>query len=329
MIKVLDLFSGIGGFSYGLKQTGGFKTVAYCEIESYAREVLLRRMQDGQLDPAPIHTDITKLDGRPLRGHVDLICGGFPCQDLSVAGKLAGIDGSRSGLWGEYARLIREIRPRYIIVENVPNLLVLGMHRVLGDLASSGYDAEWSCISAAEMGAPHKRDRVWIIGERQDVADAVSGRRNGLEAAREQELPSQTEPRLSHRDRTECGVIGERQDVADSDRERPEYKITKERKSGQAERQMLGRHGKKLADSDEQGPQGYGGLGSERDCPCQWATWSCCRSHEDERLARSGIRRVSNGIPHRVDRLKGLGNAIVPQIATYLGHQILEMEKHP
>ena len=298
-IQVLDLFSGIGGFSYGLKQAGGFRTVAYCEIEKYAQKLLLARMEGGELDSAPIHTDITKLDGRPLRGHVDLICGGFPCQDLSVAGKQAGIDGERSGLWGEYARLIREIRPRYVLVENVPNLLVLGMHRVLGDMAASGYSISWSCISASEMEAPHKRDRVWIISE-----------------------------------------------LADSDRERPEYKITKERKSGQAERQMLGRHGKNVADSDEQRLEGAGtegkmagrdtttrfsGSGSaelrEYQCSCRNQQWACSRIHEDQRLARSGIRRVSNGIPHRVDRLKALGNSIVPQIATYLGHQILEASR--
>ena len=321
MINTLDLFSGIGGFSYGLKQTGGFRTVAYCEIEEYAQEVLLRRMSgpNRQLDPAPIHTDITKLDGRPLRGHVDLICGGFPCQDLSVAGKLAGIDGSRSGLWGEYARLIREIRPRYVLVENVPNLLVLGMHRVLGDVAASGYDAEWSCISAAEMGAPHKRDRVWIIGE---LADSKGNRLVFYDVNREE-----TEgdgPRTP---------FGGSKNVADSDSvlrfdvRGPKYKSPQPQISRISIDCNSGR--KELADSDEQGPQGYGGLGSERDCPCQRTTWSCSRAHEDERLARSGIRRVSNGIPHRVDRLKSLGNAIVPSIAEFLGHRILEMEKHP
>ena len=94
---------------------------------------------------------------------VDVLCGGFPCQDLSVAGRGAGIDGARSGLWAEYARLIRELRPRYVVVENVPALLVRGLGRVLGDLAALGYDAEWDCLPASAFGAPHRRDRVWIV----------------------------------------------------------------------------------------------------------------------------------------------------------------------
>ena len=302
-IRILDLFSGIGGFSYGLKQAGGFRTVAYCEIEEYAQEVLLHRMEEGQLDPAPIHTDITKLDGRPLRGHVDLICGGFPCQDLSVAGKLAGIDGERSGLWGEYARLIREIRPRWVIVENVPNLLVLGMHRVLGDLASSGYDAEWSCISAAEMGAPHKRDRVWIIGQ---LADSDSVLRFDVRGPKSKS----PQPQIS---RISIDCNSGRKELADSDRIR------------------LERIGSDSYSQRWQGPPGgQTGLCSrtnEGGCSCRNQQWACSRIHEDARLARSRICRVSNGIPSRVDRLKALGNSIVPSIAEYLGHRILESSR--
>lgn len=156
-LKVLDLFSGIGGFSLGLERTGGFKTVAFCEIEEFPRRVLAKHWPH-----VPIFHDVRELRAEHV-GAVDVICGGFPCQDISSAGQRAGIDGQRSGLWGEIARLVGELRPRYVIVENVARLLADGMGRVLGDLSALGYDAEWEVISASGVGAPHLRDRVWIV----------------------------------------------------------------------------------------------------------------------------------------------------------------------
>jgi DNA (cytosine-5)-methyltransferase 1 len=162
-IRVLDLFSGIGGFSLGLKRAGGFRTVAYCEIEPYCQAVLLARMRDGWLDTAPIHSDITRLDGKPWRGRVDAITGGFPCQDISWAGQGGGLRGERSGLWREIFRLICEIRPSLVVVENGSALLFRGLDGVLSDLAEGGYDAEWSMLRARDFGAPHKRDRVYLV----------------------------------------------------------------------------------------------------------------------------------------------------------------------
>jgi DNA (cytosine-5)-methyltransferase 1 len=158
---VLDLFSGIGGFSLGLERAG-MKTVAFCEIDPYCRKILAKHW------PAvKIHDNIKQLDGKQYVGTIDVICGGFPCQDLSTAGRQAGISGKRSGLWGELHRIIGEVRPRYAIVENVTNLLAgergAWFGRVLADLASLGYDAEWHCIPASYVGAPHRRDRVWIV----------------------------------------------------------------------------------------------------------------------------------------------------------------------
>jgi DNA (cytosine-5)-methyltransferase 1 len=155
-LKTLDLFSGIGGFSLGLERTGGFETVSFCEIDKFCKKVLAKHWPN-----VPCHDDITKLTGSMV-GEIDVICGGFPCQDISVAGRGAGIDGERSGLWGEYARIIRELRPRYVIVENVSALLGRGIGRVLGDLAALGYDAEWHCIRGHEIGAPQQRDRIFI-----------------------------------------------------------------------------------------------------------------------------------------------------------------------
>lgn len=162
-MRVMDLFSGIGGFSLGLKRAGGFRTVAYCEIDPYCQQVLQARMLDGSLDTAPICTDITRLDGKPWAGRVDVICGGFPCQDISLAGKGAGLAGERSGLWREMGRLVRQVGPRYVLVENVSAILDRGLGDVLADLAASGYDAEWDCLPASAFGAYHERDRTWIV----------------------------------------------------------------------------------------------------------------------------------------------------------------------
>lgn len=163
-LRVLDLFSGIGGFSLGLERTGGFETVAFCEIEEFPRRVLAKHWPE-----VPCYHDIRDLSGERLAADgiaVDVICGGFPCQDLSEAGARAGIDGERSGLWREYARLIGELRPAVAIVENVPELLSgaggAWFARVLGDLAALGYDAVWHCVQAADLGAAHIRDRLWV-----------------------------------------------------------------------------------------------------------------------------------------------------------------------
>jgi len=159
--RVLDLFSGIGGFSLGLERAG-MRTAAFCEIDAYCRKVLAKHWPD-----APIHDDIRQLDGSQYAGTIDVVCGGFPCQDLSIAGYRKGIEGKRSGLWSELHRIIQQVRPRYAIVENVTNLLAgergTWFGRVLGDLAEIGYDAEWHCVSASAIGAPHHRDRVWVI----------------------------------------------------------------------------------------------------------------------------------------------------------------------
>ena len=163
-MKVLDLFSGIGGFSLGLERAG-MTTVAFCEIDKKAQQVLRNHWPN-----VPIFEDVCTLTKELLdeRGiTIDGICGGFPCQDISLAGKGAGIEGERSGLWTEYARIISELRPKFVIVENVSALLSRGLDRVLGDLAEIGYDAEWHCIPASAVGLPQSRDRIWIVAYSQ------------------------------------------------------------------------------------------------------------------------------------------------------------------
>lgn len=236
-LRVLDLFSGIGGFSLGLERTGGFETVAFCEIEPFCRNVLAKHWPG-----VPIYDDVRTLTADALRRDgiaVDVICGGFPCQDISVAGKQAGIDGARSGLWAEIARLSGELRPRFVIVENVAALLGLGMGLVLGDLAEIGFNAEWHCIPASAVGAPICRDRVWLVAWPNE---------NGFQG---------------------WGAHAER---------------------------LLG-----------EAPLVAGDVWGSIPVP---------------RLYRS-----RNGVPHLVDRLAALGNAVVPQIPELIGRAILEAER--
>lgn len=173
MLTVLDLFSGIGGFSLGLERTGGFKTIAFCEIEPFPRKVLAKHWPG-----VPIFEDVRTLHARDIVGTVDVICGGFPCQDLSCAGKQAGFKGDRSSLYTEMVRLIGECRPQYAIFENVTALLSgdrgAWFAQFLYDLAAFGYDAEWHCIPASYAGAQTLRDRVWIVAHPQ--CESVQGR---------------------------------------------------------------------------------------------------------------------------------------------------------
>jgi DNA (cytosine-5)-methyltransferase 1 len=161
MMKVLDLFSGIGGFSLGLERAG-METIAFCEFEEHAQRILKKHWPD-----VPIYDDVRTLDGAQFRGAVDVVCGGFPCQDLSAAGHRKGFEGERSSLYTEMLRIISECMPRYAIFENVTELLAgesgQWFAKFLYDLAEIGYAADWHCISASAIGTAHHRDRVWII----------------------------------------------------------------------------------------------------------------------------------------------------------------------
>ena len=259
-MNVLDLFSGIGGFSLGLERAG-MRTVAFCEIDPYCRAVLAKHWPN-----VPVFGDVRELTAQAIsdthkhgslepinngkraarvveeqsaRHCVDVICGGFPCQDISVAGKGAGIGGERSGLWSEYARIIGEVRPRYVIVENVAALLGRGLERVLGDLAALGFDAEWHCIPASAVGAPHRRDRIWIVAD----ANSTSKRRGPLQ----------------------LGWGGIAREIADN-----------------------GEFGR-----------------------TQWGV-------------EPNVGRVAHGVPARLDRVRALGNAVIPQIPEIIGRAIMK-----
>jgi DNA-cytosine methyltransferase len=166
-MNTLDLFSGIGGFSLGLERAG-MKTVAFCEYDEHAQRVLEKHWPD-----VPIYEDVRVLDGRQYKGAIDLVCGGFPCQDISIAGKNAGIDGEKSGLWKEFKRIIEESEAKYCLIENVSALLSRGLNVILNDLAEIGYDATWTTLDTKFFGLPQRRRRVYILGVRNGIkADA-------------------------------------------------------------------------------------------------------------------------------------------------------------
>ena len=274
-----SLFSGIGGFDLGLERAG-MRIAWQCESDPFCRTVLAKHWP-----LTSCYWDVTKLSGYDLPHHTDVICGGFPCQDISIAGKGVGITGPRSGLWGEYARLIGEIRPRYVIVENVAALLARGLERVLGDLAALGYDAEWDCIPASAVGAPHRRDRIWI------VAYPDSSRSQG------------------HRRPFACA--GE---VASAARSAAPRGLANADSEGRAHVQEGAPRLRLAGEGDAASPAAGGGRLPGWSASEQWAV-------------EPDVGRVAHGIPDRVDRLRSLGNALVPQIAEWLGRRILEYER--
>jgi len=208
-LSAISLFAGGGGLDLGLERAGIARTVCRVEHEAYACAVLAARAQDGSLDDAPIWSDVATFDGKPWRGVVDLVAGGFPCQDISSAGKGAGIiEGARSGLWREFARIIREVEPRYVFVENVSALIVRGLDVVLGDLAAMGFDAEWGVFRASDVGAPHRRERVFILAHREGrgqrvvaiLGDPACGHAQDAPLAVRRLRPEQVERRGGRRD---------------------------------------------------------------------------------------------------------------------------------
>ncbi|WKN20864.1 DNA cytosine methyltransferase [Azotobacter vinelandii] len=175
VLRELALFAGAGGGILG-GHLLGWRTVCAVERDAYAAQVLAQRQNDGALPAFPIWSDVCSFDGNPWRGLVDVVSGGFPCQDISAAGNGAGIDGERSGLWREMARIVGEVRPRFVFVENSPLLVRRGLAVVLGDLAELGYDARWCVMGAADIGAPHQRDRIWIVANTDSARELQPSR---------------------------------------------------------------------------------------------------------------------------------------------------------
>ena len=282
-MRVLDLFSGIGGFSLGLERAG-MKTVAFCENDAKCRQVLTKHWPS-----VPQFEDVKELSKEVLdeTGITDigLICGGFPCQGFSIAGKRKGEADDRY-LWPEFFRLIQEIRPGWVIGENVAGIINLGLDTVLADLEGKNYSVQTFVIPACALNAPHRRDRVWIVAHTNENSE-----------------PTINEKRLSDAD--------------------PNARRCEQDKKISARRNTVINGSDNVAYPESSGLEGWQvrGVGDQTQpqfgAGC-WSVTSHWRSEPD-------VGRVAHGVPRRVDRLRQLGNAVVPQIPEIIGKAIMEI----
>ena len=355
-MRIGSLFSGVGGLELGLEWAGVGHTVWQVEKDPYARAVLAKHWPD-----ATRYDDVCTVGAHNLEP-VDVICGGFPCQDISYAGKGAGLAGARSGLWYEFARIVGELGPRFVVVENVAALLTRGIDAVLGTLADLGYDAEWSTLRASDVGAPHRRERVFLV--------AYARGEHGAQPHRRAHEPGQHAPRRG--DDSRCGADVEH--TAEPRREAP---------------RASGLHGAEPRQSDAglpaMGHPTRGGRGAVAGLEVRWADGGCqgvgdaeCAGLEgltgdgdrgdeprwfapepDRPVAAPRVRvdwhdatpvrgadgtvrlipaqaaqegpqsplwPVADGVPGRVARLRAIGNAVVPRCAEVVGRRLLEID---
>ena len=301
-LKVGSLFSGIGGIEIGFEKQG-FETEWFVENELYAQTILRKRFPK-----AKIYGDITKLDFKTI-SKVDILTGGFPCQDISNAGKRAGIEGSRSSLWKHYLRAISTIQPRYALIENVSALLRRGLDTVLCDIAKIGYDAEWYCIPASSVGALHQRDRIFIIAYPNSNGNRFNITTN---RGKEKEIWNENNKSIISE---QCGKIDGEQDVSNTTSDGCKKGSTIRREISEETRgskfNKCDKTQRTIANTNEQG-------------------WSRKRKTEMGcKELRNGwwaiepeLGRVAHGIPNRMDRIRCLGNSVVPQLAEIFAEAI-------
>jgi DNA (cytosine-5)-methyltransferase 1 len=332
----LDLFSGIGGFSLGLERTGGFRTIGFCETDAYCTKVLQKNFPG-----IPIHGDIKKLKGTHF-GAVDIITGGYPCQPFSVAGKQKGVEDPRH-LWPEYFRIIKESRPAWVIGENVAGHIKLGLDSVIEDLESEGYAARTFSISASSVGANHQRERIWIVAHSE---------RNGLLASEKQRSIEETISKQSKGKNNTLNVertssISEtKSDVANAYGVndaigRVDRTIQETGGSGSIDERGGGTNANGFShssknetlDSEILADTHSEGLERQWKSRNQFGSEFTATESGEERQGEMGqgwwqsepnVGRVAHGIPHRVDRLKALGNSLVPNIPYYIGQSIIQ-----
>ena len=288
----LHLFAGAGGGILG-GHLLGHTCVCAVEWNPYARRVLLQRQRDNVLPRFPIWDDVQTFDGKPWQGRVDVVAGGFPCQDISSAGKGAGIDGAQSGMWRHMARIVSEVRPRFVFVENSPMLTSRGLGVVLGDLAAMGYDAEWCVLGAVDAGAPHLRERIWILAYPAMSNDPACASANGREERSQKQLRGGCSvSNISSRRRSTHQLRARRnvarlcsQAVADAVRDGSAARFSKSKQW-----------------QERQSAEPINGSAGSASSGVWWRF-------------EPALGRVANGVAHRVDRLTAIGNGQVPAVA--------------
>ena len=290
----MDLFAGSGIGSLALKNIiPDYKTVCYVEWEAYCQAILIARIKDGLLDDAPIWDDVRTFDGKQWRGKVDIVYGGFPCQPFSVAGKRQG-ETDEKNMWPDTVRIIGEVRPRFALLENVPGLFVFEyIRQIFGSLAEIGYDCEWLPLSASEVGAPHRRERAWILAYPNGGQNYS---RIESESIQEKQLQSRTDSRTEGK-------------VADPKQQGLQRSIQRSKPKTKTQELTTGRS-KKIPNSN-----------STR---CLREGLQRTTSNGNQWDIEPNVGRVAHGVAFRVDRLKMLGNGWVPQVVK----RILEVRNH-
>lgn len=289
-LRILDLFSGIGGFSLGAQLVGGFETVQFVERDPFCQRILHKHWPN-----VPIHDDICTFQPQPRSA--DVVVGGFPCQDISYAGKGAGLAGERSGLFYELLRIVRLVEPQYVVLENVAAILNRGMDDVLGALAETGYNCEWACIPAAAVGACHQRDRWWCVAYANHA---------GVEASRPKQQTAGTE---QHREldakRAAAGFAANT-----TSKQRNELRSDG---PSREDKSKPGNSDGAFAHSMRQRLEGPNELAGSRS---QWPAAPFRLSPDwGGYVSQPVLCRGDDGLSGRVDRLRALGNAVVPQVA--------------
>jgi len=303
-LKGLSLFSGIGGIELGLREY--VKTTCYVEKDKYAQAVLKSRMSEGLLDNADIYNDITKFNGKKWKGKIDIVTGGFPCQDISNAGKRNGIYGKQSGLWFEMQRIIGEVRPKFVFVENVSALLVRGFDIVLGTLSEIGYDAVWTTLQASDVGAPHRRERLFLL------AYTI----NSINNKQEQEKPREKratqikfwENDYWTRESWRTSNVGGKREKTNKNKtnNKKEFEVVNTFKFGW-------NSNKNKYKKFRQALQKETTIKYDRTSgKLRVVSWRQDPANQRP-SSKSYVGRMVDGVPFRLDRIKCLGNAVVPQ----------------
>ena len=286
----LALFAGAGGGILG-GHLLGWRTVCAVEWEAYPASVLVARQNDKILPPFPIWDDVQTFDGKPWKGIVDVVSGGFPCQDISAAGGGAGITGARSSMWKQMARIIGEVQPRYAFVENSPMLTTRGLGVVIGDLSEMGYDTEWGVLGADDVGANHQRERIWIVAKQRDILSYTKHNRDGW-GEQQSESTQETDGTITN--------------SASNGLQKQTNKCILENKRWNKLQSCKSRNTSKMADSIK--------FGAQRKSTNERQTSKWINSH-DWWSVEPNVGRVANGMADRVDRLKAIGNGQVPLCA--------------